>query len=95
MKKNAVEFYLKLDSKYNNLNTEIFDHFNKNINMNKKTILLLITILVFSVMFGVMWSYFKFSDEGTRFVRKNANSVEAQSDMEAMNKALTIMREKK
>ena len=61
--------------------------------MNKKTILLLITILVFSVMFGVMWSYFKFSDEGTRFVRKNANSVEAQSDMEAMNKALTIMRE--
>ena len=62
--------------------------------MNKKTILLLITILVFSVMFGVMWSYFKFSDEGTRFVRKNANSVEAQSDMEAMNKALTIMREK-
>ena len=61
--------------------------------MNKKTILLLITILVFSVMFGVMCSYFKFSDEGTRFVRKNANSVEAQSDMEAMNKALTIMRE--
>ena len=62
--------------------------------MNKKTILLLITILVFSIMGGVMLSYFKFSDEGTRFVRKNANSTEAQSDIEAMNKALSIMRER-
>ncbi len=62
--------------------------------MNKKTILLLITILVFSIMGGVIWSYFTYGDNGTRFVRKNANSVEAQSDMEAMNKALTIMREK-
>ena len=62
--------------------------------MNRKTILLLITVLVFSIMGGVIWSYFQFSDEGTRFVRKNANSVEAQSDLEAMNKALTIMREK-
>ena len=60
--------------------------------MNKKTILLLITVLVFSIMGGVIWSYFTY-DEGARFIRKNANSVEAQSDMEAMNKALSIMRE--
>jgi len=62
--------------------------------MNKKTILLLITVLVFSIMGGVLWTYFTHSDEGTRFVRKNANSVEAQSDIEAMNKALSIMRER-
>ena len=48
---------------------------------------------MFSIMGGVIWSYFTYGDEGTRFVRKNANSIEAQSDMEAMNKALSIMRE--
>ena len=45
-------------------------------------------------MLGILWSYFQFSDEGARFVRKNANSIEAQSDIKAMNKALTIMRER-
>jgi hypothetical protein len=61
--------------------------------MNRKTILLLITVLVFSIMAGILWSYFQFSDDNTRFIRKNANSIEAQSDIDAMNKALTIMRE--
>lgn len=62
--------------------------------MNKKIILLLISTLLISIIGGVIWSYFTFSDENTRFVRKNANSIEAQSDMEAMNKALSIMRER-
>jgi hypothetical protein len=62
--------------------------------MNKKTILLLISVLVLSIMGGVVWSYFTYADNDVRFLRKNANSIEAQSDLEAMNKALSIMREK-
>jgi len=62
--------------------------------MNRKTILLAVVALIIIVTGGVLFSYFSYSDEDVRFVRKNANSVEAQSDIEAMNKALSIMRER-
>jgi len=61
--------------------------------MNRKTISSLIIILVLSIMTGVVYTHFA-HNKIDRFVRKNANSTEAQSDIEAMNKALTIMREK-
>lgn len=61
--------------------------------MNKKTISSLIIILVLSIMAGVVYTHFT-HNKVDRFVRKNANSTDAQSDIEAMSKALTIMREK-
>ncbi len=56
---------------------------------------LLAGILVLSaIVFGVMFNSYDDNNEEIRYVRKNANSPEAQSDIEAMNKALKIMREK-
>lgn len=62
--------------------------------MNRKTILLLITALFLAIGSGLIYSYFFKEDTDIRFVRKNANSVEAQADILAMNKALSIMRQK-
>ena len=52
----------------------------------KKLSLFLATVLIFLCSCN--------QNNETRFVRKNANSIEASSDMEALNKALSIMREK-
>ena len=56
---------------------------------------LLFGLIVFgAIIFGSMFYSCGGSKEETRYVRKNANSPEAYDDIEAMNKALSIMREK-
>lgn len=54
--------------------------------------LLAILILAGAVIFGSL--FYKGSDNSERYIRKNANSPEALSDIQAMNKALEIMRQK-
>lgn len=68
-----------------------------NRNTNYKTITWL---FISALVFGAVMMMFMFNscnnnnNEEIRYVRKNANSSAAQSDIEAMNKALKIMREK-
>lgn len=60
---------------------------------SKKTILLVISALF---LLSVTYYLILISQKNNeiRYVRKNANSVEAKSDIEAMNKALMIMKQK-
>ena len=57
-------------------------------------------LFIGTLVFGAIMMMFMFSscnnntNDEIRYVRKNANSSAAQSDIEAMNKALKIMREK-
>lgn len=55
-------------------------------------------IFLSTILLTIGLSFFMFNSCNnigeTRYVRKNANSPEAQSDIEAMNKALSIMRQK-
>ena len=57
-------------------------------------------LFIGALVFGAVMMMFMFNscnnntNEEIRYVRKNANSSAAQSDIEAMNKALKIMREK-
>jgi hypothetical protein len=62
----------------------------------KRRTTLLITFLISVITCGILYSYFSYSDTSseTRFVRSNVNSTKGQSDLEAMNTALSIMREK-
>lgn len=62
--------------------------------MNKQFIknLIIATIVVFII--SIIIGMFLKSSNKNRYIRKNANSNSAQADIEAMNKALSIMRQK-
>jgi hypothetical protein len=60
----------------------------------KLWVLLALIIACGAVIFGSLFYNGDKQQEEIRYIRKNANSPEAQSDIEAMNKALSIMRQK-
>lgn len=53
-----------------------------------------IAVVVLTVVIGITYLFYGRETKEIRYIRKNANSIEAKKDLEALDKALKIMRAK-